>query len=99
LSSRKRGTKGLPETAGLFFGIMGDAEIAYRRVFTFGGLEIKFRTGKWIIEEGGDPMREEGLFYDWQKRGFLHVYSDNGRLIIDKEPCQHDHTEMVVFAA
>ncbi|MGB7574056.1 MAG: hypothetical protein WBN53_09375 [Thermodesulfobacteriota bacterium] len=44
-------------------------------------------------------MREEGLFYDWQLRGFLHVYSDNGRLIIDKEPCQHDHTEMVVLAA
>ena len=43
-------------------------------------------------------MREEGLFYDWQKRGFLHVYTDNGRLII-KDPCQHEHTQMVVFAA
>ena len=44
-------------------------------------------------------MREEGLLYDWQKGGFLHVYRDSGRLIIDKEPCQHEHTEMVVLAA
>ncbi|MGO8989199.1 MAG: hypothetical protein ACLQHW_10040 [bacterium] len=43
-------------------------------------------------------MREEGLFYDRQSRGFLHVYSDNGRLIFDKEPCRHEHTQMVVFA-
>jgi hypothetical protein len=44
-------------------------------------------------------MREEGLLYDPQRRGFLHVNRDNGRLIIDKEPCQHEHTQMVVFAA
>ncbi len=44
-------------------------------------------------------MKEEGLFYDSQRRGFLHVYSSNGRLIIDEEPCQHEHTQMVVFAA
>ncbi len=44
-------------------------------------------------------MREEGLFYDWQRRGFLHIYSDNGRLIVDQEPCQHEHTQMVVLAA
>jgi hypothetical protein len=29
----------------------------------------------------------------------LHVYSDNGKLIFDQEPCQHEHTQMVVFAA
>jgi hypothetical protein len=67
--------------------------------FTFGGLEIKFKARKWIIEEGGDHMREEGLLYDPQRRGFLHVNRDNGRLIIDSEPCRHEHTQMVVFAA
>jgi hypothetical protein len=67
--------------------------------FTFGGLRIKFTVLKSIIEEGGDYMREEGLFYDWRSGGFLHAYRDNGRLIIDKEPCRHDHTQMVVFAA
>ncbi len=44
-------------------------------------------------------MREEGLFYDPQRRGFLHVYSDKGKLIVDHEPCRHEHTQMVVFAA
>jgi hypothetical protein len=29
----------------------------------------------------------------------LHVYSDHGRLIVDQEPCQHEHTQMMVFAA
>jgi hypothetical protein len=44
-------------------------------------------------------MKEEGLFYDAQKRGSLHVYSDKGRLIIDKQPCEHEHSVMVVLAA
>jgi hypothetical protein len=90
--------KSLLETAGFFLAWWCDGAIAYWRVFTFVGLEIKFRW-RWNIKEGGDRMKEEGLFYDWQERGFLHVYSDNGRLIIDKEPCHHEHTEMVVFAA
>jgi hypothetical protein len=67
--------------------------------FTFRRFEIKFRTSKGIVKEGGDHMREEGLFYDWQRRGFLHLYSDNGKLIVDQEPCRHEHTQMVVFAA
>jgi hypothetical protein len=37
--------------------------------------------------------------YDPQKRGFLHVNSESGRLIIDNEPCRHEHTQMVIFAA
>ena len=44
-------------------------------------------------------MKEEGLFYDSQRRGFLHIYRDNGRLIIDQEPCRHEHTPTVVSAA
>jgi hypothetical protein len=44
-------------------------------------------------------MREEGLVYDGQRRGFLHIYSDSGKLILDREPCQHEHTQMAVFAA
>jgi len=44
-------------------------------------------------------MREEGLFYDWQRHGFLHAYRDHGRLMVDQEPCQHEHTQMMVFAA
>ena len=44
-------------------------------------------------------MKEEGLLYDTEKRGFLHVYRDEGRLIIDKQPCQHEHSVMVMSAA
>lgn len=44
-------------------------------------------------------MREEGLFYDYQRHGFLHVYSDQGKLSFDREPCRHEHTQMVVSAA
>jgi hypothetical protein len=54
---------------------------------------------KWIIEEGGDHVREEGLVYDPERRGFLHVNTNNGRLIVDSEPCQHEHTPMMVSAA
>jgi hypothetical protein len=28
----------------------------------------------------------------------LHVYSDGGKIIIDKQPCQHDHFVMMVGA-
>jgi hypothetical protein len=31
--------------------------------------------------------------------GFLHVSSDKGRLIIDEQPCQHEHSVMVVPSA
>ena len=36
-------------------------------------------------------MREEGVAYDTKTGRFLHVYSDGGKTIIDKQPCQHDH--------
>ncbi len=44
-------------------------------------------------------MKEEGLLYDVQSGGFLHVFLDSGKLVIDKQPCGHDHaTPMVVVA-
>ncbi len=43
-------------------------------------------------------MREEGLVYDAQMGGFLHIYRDNGDIIIDKQPCEHEHSVMVVGA-
>jgi hypothetical protein len=44
-------------------------------------------------------MREEGLLYDVQSGGFLHVYRDGGKLIIDGQPCEHEHSmPMVVLA-
>jgi hypothetical protein len=53
----------------------------------------------WIIEEGGTSMKEEGLVYDTEKHGFLHAYSDKGRLIIDQQPCEHEHSAMAVSSA
>jgi len=41
-------------------------------------------------------MREEGLFYDTQKRGFLHACSDKGRLIIDQQACEQEHPVMML---
>ena len=44
-------------------------------------------------------MKEEGLLYDAQSGGFLHVYHDGGKLIIDRQPCEHEHAmPMVVLA-
>jgi hypothetical protein len=43
-------------------------------------------------------MKEEGLFYDTQKRGFLHVYTDKRRLIIDEQVCPHEHSVMMISA-
>jgi hypothetical protein len=37
-------------------------------------------------------MKEEGLLYDAQSGGFLHVYSDGGKLIFERRPCQHEHS-------
>ncbi len=48
--------------------------------------------------EGVVLMREEGLVYDAQMGGFLHIYRDNGDIIIDKQPCEHEHSVMVVGA-
>jgi len=36
-------------------------------------------------------MKEEGLLYDAQSGGFLHVYRDGEKLIIHKQRCQHEH--------
>jgi len=44
-------------------------------------------------------MKEEGLVYDARSGGFLHVRRDDGQIIIDKEPCQHEHfIPMIVLA-
>jgi len=44
-------------------------------------------------------MKEEGLLYDVKSGGFLHVYQEGGRLIIDRQPCEHEHAvPMVVLA-
>ena len=44
-------------------------------------------------------MKEEGLLYDVRSGGFLHVYRDSGKLIIDRQPCKHEHAmPMVVLA-
>ena len=40
-------------------------------------------------------MREEGAVYDTKTGGFLHVYSDGDKTIVDKQPCQHDHFVVV----
>ncbi len=44
-------------------------------------------------------MREEGLIYDPQIGGFVHIYSDGGKIIIDKQSCQHDHFAVVIGAS
>ncbi len=36
-------------------------------------------------------MKEEGLLYDAQSGGFLHIYRDDGKLTFDRQPCQHEH--------
>jgi len=36
-------------------------------------------------------VEEEGLLCDAQSGGFLHIYSDGGKLIIDRQPCHHGH--------
>ncbi len=44
-------------------------------------------------------MKEEGLLYDMQSDGFLHVYRDGEKLIIDSQPCRHEHPmPMIVLA-
>ena len=37
-------------------------------------------------------MREEGLLYDVDTGGFFHVYSEKGKLIVEKQPCRHEHS-------
>lgn len=44
-------------------------------------------------------MKEEGLLYDVQSGGFLHIYSEGGKLIIGKQSCQHQHSMPTVVLA
>jgi hypothetical protein len=44
-------------------------------------------------------MKEEGLLYDAESGGFLHIYRDDGRLIIDSQPCQHEHSMPMIVSA
>jgi hypothetical protein len=41
---------------------------------------------------GGVDMRGEGLLFDGQSGRFFHVYSEKGKVIVEKQPCQHDHS-------
>jgi len=43
-------------------------------------------------------MKEEGLLYDVETGGFLHVHYDR-KLIIDKKPCGHKHSVTTVVSA
>jgi hypothetical protein len=42
-------------------------------------------------------MKEEGLLYDVQSGGFLHIYHDNGKLMIDRQPCKHTSTTAILW--
>jgi hypothetical protein len=44
-------------------------------------------------------MKEEGLLYDVQSGGFLHIYRDDGKVIIDSQPCEHEHAAPMVVLA
>jgi hypothetical protein len=44
-------------------------------------------------------MKDEGLLYDVQSGGFLHVYRDGEELIIDSQPCQHVHSIPTIVLA
>jgi hypothetical protein len=44
-------------------------------------------------------MREEGLLFDEKSGGFLHFYRDNGKLIIHKRPCRHEHSKRMIVSA
>ena len=44
-------------------------------------------------------MKEEGLLYDVESRGFLHIYRDDGKVIIDSQPCDHEHSSPTIVIA
>jgi hypothetical protein len=44
-------------------------------------------------------MKEEGLLYDVQSGGFLHIYRNDGKVIIDRKPCQHEHSMPTIVLA
>ncbi len=44
-------------------------------------------------------MKEEGLLYDMQSGKFVHIYRDGEKLIIDNQPCQHEHSVPTIVIA
>jgi len=44
-------------------------------------------------------MKEEGLLYDAQSGGFLHIYRDDGKVVIERQPCQHEHSVPTIILA
>jgi hypothetical protein len=60
--------------------------------FTFGWLRIRFISGKKDAKIGGVQMRGEGLLFDGQSGRFFHVYSEKGKVVIEKQPCRHEHS-------
>lgn len=44
-------------------------------------------------------MRDEGLVYDAQSGGFSHIYSDAGKVIIDRQTCQREHSMPTIVSA
>jgi len=44
-------------------------------------------------------MKEEGLLYDAQSGGFLHIYGDDGKVVIERQPCQHEHSVPTIILA
>ncbi len=44
-------------------------------------------------------MKEEGLLYDPESGGFVHIYRDGEKLIIDSQPCQHEHSAPTIVIA
>jgi hypothetical protein len=52
-----------------------------------------------VINPKEVAMKEEGLLYDVKSGGFLHVYHDNGKLIVDKYACRHKHSMTTIVSA
>jgi hypothetical protein len=44
-------------------------------------------------------VKEEGLLYDVQSGGFLHIYRNDEKVIIDRQPCQHEHSIPTIVLA
>ena len=37
-------------------------------------------------------MKEKGIAYDVQSGAFGHIYRNDGGLIVERQPCQHEHS-------
>jgi hypothetical protein len=53
---------------------------------------IRFTSRKKDPKIGGVEMRGEGLLFDGQSGRFFHVYSEKGKVIVEEQPCQHEHS-------